>query len=102
MEGFKRIIYRPAHYEVSETQERTISGKYITFEVNGTWSVEIEGLVRLPGDQKIEAAEGTDEIECTYTFRFIEDLSEDKNVKGNKRLKKGKFVNVRVAKAVRK
>jgi hypothetical protein len=89
-------ILKPNFFSVYEDKTVFIQAKYVTMLVNGSWSVNIDGLVWLPGDTFSEAVIGQDEgLEHDYNIQFIEDLSNDPMVLQNKRLKKGRFLYVR-------
>ena len=93
-------IYTPDYKEISanSTGERFV-GKVITFVITGTWLVKFNDMLLMPGDVlpfDLQGAEG--DILIKPEIDFIQDLSADPSVLGNKRLKPGKFIKVIILK----
>ena len=86
--------YKPVRFDIFKDQSDAVYvGKYIAFVIVGTWSVEIDGLVYLPGDSLRRDLQGEPyEIELQPQIKFIEDLIADPSVFSNKRLKQGKHL----------
>ena len=86
--------YKPVRFDIFKDQSDAVYvGKYIAFVIVGTWSVEIDGLLYLPGDSLRRDLQGeVGEIELQPQVKFMEDLATDPSVSSNKRLKTGKHL----------
>ena len=89
-------LYTPVPHEImGDSTGQEFTGKFVTFIVTGTWLVKIGNLTFMPGDVFPYDLQGADgQILLKPEIRFLEDLSEDPSVLNNKRLKKGKFIEV--------
>ena len=88
--------YTPVNHEImADTTGQSFTGKFVTFIITGTWLVGIGNLKFMPGDVYPYDLQGADgEITVKPDIKFIEDVSQDPSVLGNRRLKAGKFIEV--------
>jgi hypothetical protein len=99
----KDKIYKPNQYEISDiTDLINISylGQAITIFITGTWLVQVNGLIYMPGDQEIRQAP-TNVLDAQYRFKpqikFLQDMKDHPSVKNNPRIRKqGKFILIEI------
>lgn len=96
---------QPKFFEITEDTVLTLQDiLYVTFYVNGTWQVEIDGLKYLPDQNVREEMQSNLSFSQNYTIRFVADtqvvsasFTADTvaDIADNPNLKPGKFVYAR-------
>ena len=97
----------PRHFEIVKDETLQLNDfVYLFIVVNGSWQVEINGLLFMPGQWLKEDFAGNLPFNGTYNIRFVQDFAAqtpDTNpdvvtmVQNNPNLKAGKFLHVRLA-----
>ena len=104
----KKGYPQPRHEEISRDTTFQRDGLiYITFVVNGSFQVEINGLKLMPGQNMREEFASNMPFDGRYDIRFVEDYAVPNdtpigeattyNILDNPNLKKGTFLYVRLA-----
>jgi hypothetical protein len=92
----KQPKYVPTQHEVTkDTSSQQFVGKYIVFNITGTWMVKIDNLIYLPGDIVHRELQGeVGELLYQPVISFKEDMTTDPAVQANKRLIPGQRILV--------
>jgi hypothetical protein len=108
-----RLIRRPQPRHEELTRDMVYQKEnliYIHMYINGSWQVEINGLLYMPGQWFREEFASNMAFDGSYTIRFVRDCAIVQSglqnpltpetvysVQDNPNLKKGKFIHVRLA-----
>lgn len=89
-------------FEIVKDTVQTMHALSVSYTVTGNWVVEIDNIIRLPGEEVIKSIAGRN-LYYDMKIRFIEPLAstidgEGAYIETDPRLKEGKFVHVEYAK----
>lgn len=92
------------NFEITDDTILTMHVSSLTYTIVGNWIVEIDNIIRLPGEEHVKQVPGFN-LRYDLKVRFVRPLSiesqnAETNIDSDPRIKQGKFVHVEYSEPV--